>query len=449
MCRFTRVTLAVAALSLFAAGPARANGRFPATMSVHSQDANDQRLLVGTTFGLLISDDDGDTWHWVCEQNIGYSGTWDPIYAISHAGTFFASTPSGLSVSRDRGCSWIFAPPPMQDQWISDVQVASDGAVWVSTASSGFANDVYVSRDDGMTFTSTGLLVSLAWWKSLRIAPSDPLRIYVSGYQLDGPADGGDGVPAPLLYRSDDGGMGWIEIPFAMMGQSQLFIVGVSPSDPNLVFARLDGSPGDELLRSDDGGVAWTPVASFDDDLLGFVARAGSETVIAGSNVNLTDPVHGDVRVSTDSGATFTQTTWTEAHNVPKMGCLNERSDGELFSCGANWTPDRMALGRSADGLSWSKVMRFCEIDGMLECPAGSPQMNLCGPLWPALADQFGIPCAPDAGPSVDAGSRPDAGNGGGSPDCGCRLGRGGSAGGAIALLTLAAAWLRRRRIRR
>jgi photosystem II stability/assembly factor-like uncharacterized protein len=434
-----------------APAPAAANGRFPATISVHFEPDNDQRILVGTTFGVLLSEDDGATWRWTCEANVQYSGTWDPVYAISPAGTIFASTPAGLSITRDNGCNWSFAPPPMQDQWISDVQVGSDGAIWVSTASSGFANDVYVSHDDGMSFTSTGLLVTLAWWKSLRVAPSDPNRVYVSGYQLDGPADGGDGLPAPLLYRSDDGGAGWIEIPFSMMGQSQLFIVGVSPSDPDVVFAKLDGTPNDDLLRSDDGGVAWTPVASFGDDVLGFAPRAGSAQVVAGSPVNLVDPAHGDVRISNDDGVSFTQQTWTEATNVPRMACLGERRDMELFACGANWTPDRMAIGRSSDSLSWSKVMRFCEIDGPLECPAGSQHETLCAPLWPAMADQFGIPCAIDAGPMVDAGPRPDAGHHDESPSCGCRLGRGGSVGGAVTLGLAAAAWLliRRRRRRR
>ena len=50
------------------------------------------RCICATTFGLLISHDDGCTFNWVCEQNIGYGGEFDPKYAIATDGTIFATT---------------------------------------------------------------------------------------------------------------------------------------------------------------------------------------------------------------------------------------------------------------------------------------------------------------------------------------------------------------------
>jgi len=60
-------------------------------------------LYVRTTFGLVISANDGCSFHWVCEQAIGYGGDFDPKYAVAADGTLYAATYAGLRVSRDVG----------------------------------------------------------------------------------------------------------------------------------------------------------------------------------------------------------------------------------------------------------------------------------------------------------------------------------------------------------
>ena len=80
-------------------------------------------LFVPVTFGLLISRDDGASWRWTCEDNIGYSGTFDPTYAIEDDGTIWASTTHGLRVSRDGGCSFELVGAPLGDQFLQDRQV--------------------------------------------------------------------------------------------------------------------------------------------------------------------------------------------------------------------------------------------------------------------------------------------------------------------------------------
>ncbi len=73
-----------------------------------------------------------------------------------------------------------------------------------------------------------------------------------------------------------------------------------------------------------------------------------------------------------------------------QFGCIGQRSDGKIFACGANWMPDFQALGQSSDGLAWEKVFRFVEMEGPVECPTGTPQADTCGPMWPAMQQQFG-----------------------------------------------------------
>jgi uncharacterized protein (TIGR03382 family) len=35
-------------------------------------------------------------------------------------------------------------------------------------------------------------------------------------------------------------------------------------------------------------------------------------------------------------------------------------------------------------------VFRFVELAGPVDCPAGTPEHDTCGPLWPSLQQQFG-----------------------------------------------------------
>src|SRR3954470_8647653 len=96
--RMRRLAIAPIVAAVLAAVPATAlaNGRAPLTNGVFLRPGDDHSLYVRTTFGLLISHDDGCTFHWVCEKAIGYGGEFDPKYAIATDGTIFATTFTGL-----------------------------------------------------------------------------------------------------------------------------------------------------------------------------------------------------------------------------------------------------------------------------------------------------------------------------------------------------------------
>jgi MYXO-CTERM domain-containing protein len=120
------------------------------------------------------------------------------------------------------------------------------------------------------------------------------------------------------------------------------------------------------------------------------------------------------------------------------MACVGERSDRTLLACGANWSPDNFALGRSSDGAAWSKIFRFVELAGPLSCPAGTIQHDVCEVvLWRTLQSQLGIPDAPVA----DAGTAVPAPGG-----CGCAASGAGAAAVGLALAVAAGLGLRRRR---
>lgn len=401
------------------AGAAHANGRFPSSVSVSFQPGNPTDIYLGVTFGLLISRDDGAGFYWVCEQNVGYEGTFDPKYRIGPGGEIYATTFEGLRVSRDGGCSFSTAteeqspssPGYLDGIWVDAIDTGPDGAVWVATAEAGRPNDVYRSTDQARTFSPLGLASSTVWWKSIGVAPSNAQRAYVTGYQVTqtGP-DGGSIPPTVHLHRTDDAGANWtmLGIGAFQLGTSPLIMVeAVAPDDPQLVFVRsVRAVPpaGDKLYRSTDGGDTFAEVLTTTDTIRDVVMRADGSVLVATQM--------GGLHRSADRGATFSKLS-----DLPQAACLGDRGDA-LFACGANWEPDFFAIGRSSDGAAWSKVFRYVEMKGPLSCPVGTMQRDLCeARLWPAVAEQFGIQPEPqgdvaeprDPGGCCDAQAAPVA----------------------------------------
>jgi hypothetical protein len=411
--------LLVLALTL-ATSSASANGRNPRTIGVYTRPGDPQSVYLATTFGLAISKDGGCTFHWICEQNIGYGGTWDPIYGVLADGTLFATTFEGLRISRDGGCTFSTASAT-ENKWIDALTIGPTGEIWIGTAETAGVNDVLVSTDSGATFVSRGMQSAEKWWKSVRVAPSDPERVYITGYQVAG-------TPTAYFYRSDNGGMDWTPSPLADVMYATtpvLRVRAVDPANPDVVYMASEAAAppaGDRLYRSSDGGVTWTEVLQTQASVHDVVLRGG-RVYVATQIRTSTSVMGGPSYQSVDGGATFAQMT-----GVPELACIAVGGDGALLGCGANWEPDFMALARSHDdGATWEKVWRFVEMADAVQCEPGTVQHDTCDvALWDCpncgtdLKRQFGAKgptCgtypsdAPVKKPSsdgcCDAGARP------------------------------------------
>jgi hypothetical protein len=279
---------AALALALGTAHVAHSNGRYPTSMSVAFRPGDRDAIYLATTFGLLIGGADG-RFRWVCEANLGYEGRFDPKYRIAADGTIYLSTYKGLRLSKDGGCTFTTAtaelpaadPSYLANRWIEAVDVAANGDVWIATADAGQENEVWRSTDGAARFTPTGNRSSQIWWKSLVVAPSDPTRVYVTGYQVSQQLDDAGLVPASVHLRvTRDAGGSWDQLPLTgvTLGASPLvFVDAVAPDDPDLVFLHSDraGSPSrDRLYRSADGGLTFTEVLATTDAIRAVVIRA-------------------------------------------------------------------------------------------------------------------------------------------------------------------------------
>jgi len=429
------------ALAIAAGGAtaAHANGRFPATTNIHFGPGKSETLYLAVTFGLLKSTDGGKSFHWVCEKAIGYGGVFDPDYAVSAEGNIYANTFEGVRVSRNGGCVWEQVVGLDTELFVSEVEVGPDDRVWVTSSNGGKPNEVYVS-DDGTEFTTSNLTNPIGWWSSLRTTPADPLRIYVTGYVNENAA----GEKEALLRRSDDGGKSWetLDMTGFDFGQLSAFrLLGVSPTEPDVLFAHVPGiiePVGDALYRSDDAGVTWVRVLEFRNLITSFHIRPDGETVIAASiDACPGDPdvmAKGCVQISRKAGAAD---SWAAAAQQPRLACIGERSDGLLFGCAANFAPDNFALGSSKDGENWDKVFRFADLIGPLECDSGTEQAQCTVSSWPAVCEMLGLCDPPDAGGGPDAAITDDDDGSEDGEDKGgcCRVGGSGDTGWVPGLL--------------
>lgn len=86
---------------------------------------------------------------------------------------------------------------------------------------------------------------------AIAVAPSDPRRLWV-------------GTDNGYLYRSDDAGQSWTELPPPVRPHLWISRITVDPDDPDVVFLTFSGyREGDNapyVLRSENGGQSWTDI---------------------------------------------------------------------------------------------------------------------------------------------------------------------------------------------
>jgi photosystem II stability/assembly factor-like uncharacterized protein len=182
---------------------------------------------------------------------------------------WFGVEEGGLWRSRDRGDSWTRIDGT-DGVTVSDVHcvVVLDGPP--KTIVCLVVNAIYVSRDDGATWTRTGTKSTWGIYYTRLVE-----RIPGSNAVLLGIGDGTPGTTTRIL-RSDDLARTWVESTLDTPANSTVWAFGTHAADPDLVFA---GTKYGHLFRSTDGGrsfakewrefpeitdVAWTPAVAAD-----------------------------------------------------------------------------------------------------------------------------------------------------------------------------------------
>lgn len=411
-------------------GVAAANGRPPATSTITFQRGNAQHIVAGMTFGALLSDDGGATWRWMCEDAIGYGGIYDPDYAYSASGTVFATTfagfkamrgdcrfgcahpPCACSTTKATACSYD-ADCPTGEQcssvFASHIEIGPNGTVYFAAADSVDAK-IYRSTDDGASFQSIASPgQNNDWWESLIVAPSDPMRIYLSGYRLAG------GNPKTfLLFRSSDGGANFTAMStagLATSNNSAIAIVAVDPANADVIYVHVTfdmGGAGDSIYKSADAGATWNKILSKQDPFgMAFLVRSNGDLIAATQTT-------GTVKSTAGAGCNNPITcAWQDLPSPPHINCLVNNpatvtTTHEIWACTHNYDSpgipgDGYGIMKTTDLVTWQPVLRYSDIAGPVECSPGTPQHDQCAEsymgkpsVWCCLEQQLGIASAFD-----------------------------------------------------
>lgn len=351
---------------------ARADGAFPDSMGIFLPADKPNQIIATMNFGLLISDDSGVSWKWVCEQAIGQniSLVGGPPISIYQLGPvpedyLHAVSSDGVFSSMDSACTWKAATGPMTDP--TDVFPDPSNASHVLALS---ATGLYQSNDAARSFTGPTYSGGDKDLVSVEIARSDPNTTYLTMFQFVS--------NHPYVARSNDGEQTWQAIDVQSTVGSRLpRILAVDPLDAKTLYFRLTdfSTAQDALGVSHDGGESVHVALQLEDTMSAFLRRSDGALMVGTTN--------GGGFISTDHAETFSP--WTTTLH---FRALAER-EGLIYAALDN-ANDGYAVGVSMDqGVTFSPLLRFDQLKGeLLDC--GDVQKK-CAGVWDNLQSMFGI----------------------------------------------------------
>lgn len=411
--------------------PAWADNAFPASQSVLLPRDRPQEIVVGTTFGLVSTEDDGATWTYVCESlEATLSGR---QYRMGPPpNRLFAVSDLGAPVSDDGGCTWSLPTGPLSSLLVLDVwpdPSLPDRAFVLALNPVDQAVSAFRSSDGGKSYQGP-IFVAPAdvTITGIESATSNPDVVYMTAQNR---ADA-----HPWLLRSDDAGDTWSVTDIEpSLGTVVPRLVAIDVMDPNQVVLLLLGNTPDTkefqaLAMTNDAGASWwTPLMLAEGTLSGFTRLPDGTMLAAGSVPRVgaapdagVPPTVPTIFRSEDGGRTFApQSVFFHAVGLAQR-------DGIAYVATDDYR-DGFALAASIDGgHRWGPRLRFRDISAVKSCVRAACQQD--------CDYQAGIKLFPPetCNPPVGDASteRPDKPKGGGG--CGCAV-SGHRASGTIALL--------------
>jgi photosystem II stability/assembly factor-like uncharacterized protein len=298
-------------------GPGASSGR---VMSIAVNPKNKFEYYVGVASGgVWKTVNDGTTWTPLFDGEGSYSIGWvalDPndssvvwVGAGESNSQRSVSYGDGIYRSDDGGKSWqnlglkksehigrVLIDP--RDSKV--VYVAAEGPLWGPGGDRG----LYKTTDGGKNWKAALTVSENTGFADVAIDPSNPDILYAAAYQRRRHVftliDGG---PESAIYKSTDAGATWNKLksglPSVEMGRIGL---GVSPADPNVVYATIEAADGKGgIFRSNDKGATWERRNEFDPPGAMYYARVVADP----KNVERIFIMNVTLRESTDGGKTL------------------------------------------------------------------------------------------------------------------------------------------------
>ena len=365
-----------------------ADGAFPDSMGILLPLDQPNRIIASTNFGLLVSEDDGTTWSWVCEEAVGVNTFLHQLGAPPND-LMVALSVDGLTYSNDFGCSWHRSN--LATAYVDDAFPDAVNPSRVYALIRGSSGMLQISADGAQTFGPPVLTtIGDEHFSGVENARSSPQTVYLTLYTLQPTVH-------PYIARSTDGGQTWAR-PFFDPGSTfdshSVRLAAVDPENANKLYLRLANiATGGESLGIFEASLGTLRIAySLPAPMSAFLRRSNGQIIVAARD--------GSAFISADGGATFA--AWP---NAPHLRALGERN-GVLYAVGDNFL-DGFAVARSRDqGATWQPLIRFEQLTGPKSC---GDLANICAGPWLRLRNTLGL--SPDAGaPAAGNDAKPRSG---------------------------------------
>ncbi|MBI5607843.1 MAG: exo-alpha-sialidase [Deltaproteobacteria bacterium] len=400
---------------------AQANGRYPAAGLVAAHPSDAKILAIRATYGLVLSEDGGGHWRWLCEEAVPLAGQLDPFAVYASNSNLLVTSALGLRTALPGTCSWSGWTQPGGSTTYAGVDIARDPGQGLRAVAlvhaPGLADRVQETQDGGGTWQALGQPLPPGHEAlTLDVAPGG--RLYASSRTTT------TGLQHWTL-RSDDGAKTWQALPFgptpADSPPTAIWIGAVAPGNSQRLWLRAQVEEGDQLWQSDDGAQTWTLRLKTQGKLLGFAVSPDGSQIAAG----LPGTAGGLWRGAAAGGP-------LDKVNGTGVRCLTWTAAG-LYVC-ADEASAGFTLGRSTDGgTTLAPLFRAATLTPLL---CNNASANVCQAGWPFVQSLLAAPAtATTGGPTAKTPA-----------DEGCQAGRHPSWGPGLGLLALALLVLRRRR---
>lgn len=385
---------------------ARADGAFPDSLGPLLPPNRPNEFILATNFGVVLSEDAGQTWTYSCERMANGSGAAQYQLGPAPRSRLFALSDIALLYSDDGACTWskaqgLLAGKPAFDYFPDPVNADRVWAVRGPDAPDAGSNVTYSvveSIDGGATFTATRYTAAVGdVITGVEIARSDGNTAYVTV------RSGGSFVPKMAV--TTNGGASWTTRDLSTrFASSSLRIISIDPANAGKIYLRVSTSGAtsvDSIAVSLDGGATFVtpnPLSVPDGVLTSFV-RLPSGTLLVGGVKVISNVIYR----STNGGTSFQELP------APTVRGLGQRDGHVYIATNNDPAADGYALGVSNDeGSTWQPLMTYDQIQAISSCAKTICQADCV--MKANLGTWADAVCTADPSPlPIDGGARDGA----------------------------------------
>ena len=335
-----------------------AKGPMSTPTNIAVNPTNPKELFISANWRPILSEDGGLTW---TERDKGADISVITDIRFHKDRTYVTVMDEGTLVSENAGANWRQLWPLKADNSFSghNWRIAitdNNGADHLVATVSPWANKVnlvVVSDDGGKTIriVSDGLpkerpqpntMWGEGYARALAVDPNNPKTVYLG---IDG--DPSPGKMGGGIFKSEDGGSTWNQLPNQPKSRRMFYGLAVDPTDSKRLFWATCG-PNGGVYRSQDGGASWQSVFTQDAWIFNLLVSPAGVAYAAGKNLWR----------STDHGATWKQLTKFAGGTVIGMD-IDPRDPNTMWISATSWnlgSQDGGVFKTTDGGATWQDI---------------------------------------------------------------------------------------------